>query len=632
MRIQRRDVLSLAGGAAAGLAVSPLPWRLLGDTAIWSQNWHWMPRVPRGAIEEREARCTLCPAACPVKLRMTNGAVHGVWPNGAALCPAGFAAHHMAWHPLRLRECRRGQTAASVGEALESLRAAVESRRGAVAVLDLAPGRAASLLHRRHMAAIGGAYLTPPAVEGGTAQAVAALLEKRAELAADLARVKAVLSLGTPLLEGWAAPSFAVERGFRLIQAEPHRSRTAGLADEWLPVKPGAETALLLAIGHCWLKRPEMEQRLGRLQGAETWRKAAEAMPPARAAEAAGIEAARIEAAAAWLLDNRPALVLADGDPVGGPLRREARAAAAALNAMLGAEGFGARPALPLPKGWTLAEAQSIGEAGDGSIGVLILDEPWPGVSVPWQLVEKKLARDAVVAAVTWNRAQFAGKAGWLIPAPVWLEAPLDAPQPVDAPRAQIAIAPAVMPAPKGAMAAAEVTARLAGFETSLADELGQLVKAAGGAGEKLAEAGFHWQSEEGKTAAPAVARVAPETWTGEEWLRAAAPAAVSPAVVVHGWRQAAVSPMLGKLWQESELREGPQQAAAHPDLLRRHGMEGGALARLMSPRGAWPVQVRAADTRPDVIAVCGGPALTLSCDVRPDGTWTLGEAKVVKS
>ncbi len=632
MKIERRDLLLLAAGAAAGLAVSPLPWRLLGDTAIWSQNWRWMPRVPRGAVNETEGRCTLCPAACPVKLRMTNGLVHGVWPNGAALCPAGFAAHHIVWHPLRLREWRRRDKSAAPEEALKALRAAIEGRRGAVAVLDLAPGRASSLLHRRHMAAIGGAYLTPPAVEGSTAQAVAQLLDRPVELAADLARVKTVLSLGTPVLDGWASPSFTLERGFHLIQAEPHRSRTAGLADEWLPLKPGGETALLLAIAHCWLRRPEMQQRLARLKSADAWREAAAAMPPVRAAEAAGIEAARIEAAAARLLDNRPALVLADGDPVGGPLCREARAAAAALNAMLGAEGFAARPVLPVPKDWTLAEVQSVEEAADGSIGVLILDEPWPGVSVPWQLVEKKLARGAVVAAVTWNRAQFAGKAEWLIPAPVWLEAPLDAPQPHDAPRAQIAVAPAVMPPPPGTMAAAEVTARLANLETAWTEELAELGKAAGGSGEKLAEEGFHWQSDTGSVAALTVARAAPESWTAGAWLRAAAPAAASPAIVTFGWRLAAVSPMLGKLWQESGLREGPQQAAAHPDLLLRHGMEEGVLARLMSPRGAWPVRVRAAATRPDVIAVCGGPALTLSCEVRPDGTWTLGEAKVVKS
>jgi len=632
MRIDRRDVLSLAGGAAAGLAVSPLPWRVLGDTAIWSQNWHWMPRVPRGAIEEREARCTLCPAACPAVLRMTNGVVHGVRPNGAAMCPAGFAAHHLAWHPLRLRECRHGDRPARTEEAITALRSATEKRRGAVAVLDLAPGRAASLLHRRHMAMIGGAYLAPPAIEGGTAQAVAALLDKRCDLAADLANVKAVLSLGTPVLDGWAAPSCAVERGFRLIQAEPWRSRTAGLADEWLPVKPGGETALLLAIGHCWLARPEIQSQLARLKGADEWRRAAEAMPPQRAAELAGVEAARIEAAAALLLEHRPALVLADGDPVGGPLSREARAAAAALNALLGAEGFRPRPSLPKPKDWTLAEAQSIEDAADGSIGVLIVDEPWPGVSVPWQLVQKKLAPGAVVAAVTWNRAQFARQAGWLIPAPVWLEAPLDAGQPNDAPRAQIAVAPAVMPAPAEAMAAAEVTARLAGIETPLAEELAELAKSAGSAGEKLAEEGFHWMSEAGSGPAPAAVRAAAEGWTAETWLRAAAPTAGSPAIVAFGWRQAAVSPMLGKLWQESELREGPQQAAAHPELLRRQGIEEGVLARLMSPRGAWPVRVRAGEARPDVIAVCGGPALAQACEVRPDGTWTLGEAKVVKS
>lgn len=630
MKIDRRDVLSLAGGAAAGLAVSPLPWRVLGDTAIWSQNWHWMPRVPRGAIEEREARCTLCPAACPVKLRMTNGAVHGVGPNGAALCPAGFAAHHLAWHPLRLCECRHGDKPARTEEAIAALRSATEKRRGAVAVLDLAPGRAASLLHRRHMAMLGGACLTPPAIEGGTAQAVAALLETRCELAADLARVKAVLSLGTPVLDGWAAPSFAVERGFRLIQAEPRRSRTAGLADEWLPVRPGGETALLLAIGHCWLARPEIRDRLARLDGAAAWREAAEAMPPQRAAELAGVEAERIESAASILLEHRPALVLADGDPVGGPLSREARAAAAALNALLGVEGFRPRPALPAPKEWALVEAQSIEDAADGSIGVLIVDEPWPGVSVPWELVRKKLMQGAVVAAVTWNRAQFARQAEWLIPAPVWLEAPVDAAQPNDAPRAQLAVAGAVMPAPAGAMAAAEVTARLAGIETPLAEELAALEAATGSGGGQAAGSGLFW-SREAEGGAPAATRIAPERWTAGLWLRAATPAD-SPAIVAFGWRQAAASPMLGKLWQESELREGPQQAAAHPELLRRYRMEEGALARLVSPRGAWPVRVRAAEARPDVIAVCGGPALTQACEVRPDGAWTLGEAKVVKS
>jgi len=632
MRIKRRDVLSLAGGAAAGLAASPLPWRLLGDAAIWSQNWSWTPRVPRGGIEEREGRCPLCPAACAVRLKLTAGVVHGVWPAGSAMCPAGFAAHQMARHPLRLRECLHHGRPAAVAEAVAALRSAMERRRGAAAVLDLAPGRAVSLLHRRHMARIGGACLEPPAIEGGTAQAVAALLREPAELAADLARVRTVLSVGTPLLDGWAPPSCAAQRSFRLIQAEPRRSRTAGLGDEWLLLKPGSETALLLALGHCWLRDLEVSKRLEGLGGAEGWRRAAAAMPPARAASITGLEAGRIEAAAHALLEGRPALILADGDPVGGPPGREARAAAAALNAVLGAEGFRPRPALPVPAGWELAAVQKLEDAADGSIGLLLIDEPWAGLSVPWELIRKKLSPEAVVAAVTWNRAQFAGKAEWLIPAPVFLETLLDAAQPHDAPRAQLAIAPAVMPAPEGTVEAARVTAMLAGQESCTEEELTEILRAAGAEPKNLREQGFYWTKEAPEEARAAVARIAPEEITAERWLRAAETPAPEPVVVAYGWRQAAVSPLLGKLWQESRLREAPQQAGLHPDVLREQGWSEGAQARLVSPRGQWPVRVAPAEVRPEVIAVCGGPALTLACDVRPDGAWTLPGAKVVKS
>ncbi len=101
----RRELFKFAGGAATGIAFTPLPWRLLGDSAIWSQNWSWMPRTPRGEVDEKEANCTLCPAGCAVKLRTCGGVPTGVWPRGEAMCPAGLAGHTLPWHPLRLRQC-----------------------------------------------------------------------------------------------------------------------------------------------------------------------------------------------------------------------------------------------------------------------------------------------------------------------------------------------------------------------------------------------------------------------------------------------------------------------------------------------------------------------------------------------
>ena len=49
MKIDRRSFLSFAIGGAAGTALSPLPWKLIDDLAIWSQNWDWTPVPEKGA-------------------------------------------------------------------------------------------------------------------------------------------------------------------------------------------------------------------------------------------------------------------------------------------------------------------------------------------------------------------------------------------------------------------------------------------------------------------------------------------------------------------------------------------------------------------------------------------------------
>jgi molybdopterin-containing oxidoreductase family iron-sulfur binding subunit len=85
----------------------------------------------------------------------------------------------------------------------------------------------------------------------------------------DLARSEVVLSFGANFLETWMSPvaqSYAYGllrqgqfggRGF-FAQLEPRLSATAASADEWIPVRPGAEGHVALAIG-----RIIVEERLG---------------------------------------------------------------------------------------------------------------------------------------------------------------------------------------------------------------------------------------------------------------------------------------------------------------------------------------------------------------------------------
>ena len=49
MTVTRRDILWGLGGGLAGAALTPVPWKLLDDTAIWTQRRHALPVPPRGA-------------------------------------------------------------------------------------------------------------------------------------------------------------------------------------------------------------------------------------------------------------------------------------------------------------------------------------------------------------------------------------------------------------------------------------------------------------------------------------------------------------------------------------------------------------------------------------------------------
>ena len=72
MKIDRRSFLSLGIGAAAGTALSPIPWKLADDSAIWTQMWPWTPVPPDGEVSFEHSTCTLCPGGCGITVRKVN--------------------------------------------------------------------------------------------------------------------------------------------------------------------------------------------------------------------------------------------------------------------------------------------------------------------------------------------------------------------------------------------------------------------------------------------------------------------------------------------------------------------------------------------------------------------------------
>ena len=90
--LTRRQALQCLGGGALGAMLSPLPWKLLDDLAIWTQNGAHVPRIPAGNPSTRFSHCTLCPAGCGLQVRCVDGRPVAVTGVPAILVPWAASA------------------------------------------------------------------------------------------------------------------------------------------------------------------------------------------------------------------------------------------------------------------------------------------------------------------------------------------------------------------------------------------------------------------------------------------------------------------------------------------------------------------------------------------------------------
>jgi hypothetical protein len=409
MKLTRRDLFVWGAGAAAGLAFTPVPWKLLDDVSIWTQNWPWIPQPARGPVEVKQSFCTLCPQGCAMKVRMAGGWTVGVSgvstnpPTRGALCPLAFGAHQLNWHPKRLRSVRHDGVVSSWDAARTAF--AKACNRGPVVLVDGYPGRAASSIFES-FSEKRGAYRVTESLETRSLDPYERWSGNPASaLGYDLENAQTIISFGAPMLDGWGIPGrFArlwAERTagmsdppLRLVQIEDSFSRTAAKAWKWVNVKPGSEGAL--AAG---LARVLIEERLVAAHGPTP------RLAIAEAADWTGVGADEIRDLARTIAAKPPVLAIANDN----------NAEVAALNVVLGATG--ARGGVVRRSKQRKAYLST--EALIANAGAIVIDS-----SVPWDLTPQTDAEIFRFAA--WDGGS--GRADWLLPAPGFLEELTDVP------------------------------------------------------------------------------------------------------------------------------------------------------------------------------------------------------------
>lgn len=282
MKIDRRCFLSLGIGAAAGITLSPLPWKLTDDLSIWTQMWPWTPVPPDGEAIYVNSTCTLCPGGCGITVRKIDKravkieGMEGHPINNGGICILGLAGLQLLYGPTRIktplkRNGNRGEnkwTEISWEDAIAEIVTNLQSLRSSNAshtlscITDSDTGIMAEVF-KRFLTAFGSPnFMWMPSLRD-TYSLVLKFMhgQENACVGFDVEHSDFILSFGSGILEGWLSPvrmfrsnSLWKENKVPVIQFESRLSNSAAKADKWYPINPGTEAVLALGIAHVIIK------------------------------------------------------------------------------------------------------------------------------------------------------------------------------------------------------------------------------------------------------------------------------------------------------------------------------------------------------------------------------------------
>ncbi len=360
--ISRRSFLKLVGGAAAaGATMGALP------VAAKKAGEHFEPYVipPEEALPGKATwyatTCRMCAAGCGIMVRTINGRAKKIEGNPAyplnkgKTCARGQAGLQALYNPDRLRNAvkqnGRGSRQfaplywdAALSELMDKLEAADPAK-----VVFFGGVMADSLYYvtSRWLEAMGAPpplqYDLHAALEGRATSAKAAetLFGTMQQPVYDIANADVIFSFGANFVETWMSPvsysraygefrGQASGRGF-LAQFEPRMSATAATADQWVPIRPGMDGLVALALG-----RIIVENRLGKSGTfGQTFSAMYRGVDVKTIAHASGVDEETLTRMAHILADAERPLVVPGGNPAGHTNGYDSYMAIQSLNLIL---------------------------------------------------------------------------------------------------------------------------------------------------------------------------------------------------------------------------------------------------------------------------------------------------------
>jgi anaerobic selenocysteine-containing dehydrogenase len=367
-RLSRRKFLKLT--AMAGLSVGTIGIHKPSDSA---------PSIQPGNAPTAKGRwistsCLNCPARCGISVKVAGGKAVQIKGNHSSLisdgqiCPRGHIGLQVLYDPGRiLSPLKRSQTKKGHGIAPQwkpiSWNQAIEEIVGKLRTLR-------DTYRPHHLLLLSGlnsrsnedlllrfaeAFGTPNLVPGDG-------LDREAEKAGnwmadghfdasayDLDRTNYLLSFGADLLEStppvarwlrkWGTLRREKPTRTKVVDVQPRYSLTASKSDEWIPIKPGTDAALAMAIAHVIIREELFDHGFIKewTVGFDQYREIAlQHYAPETVSKITGIPAETICRIAGEFARSRPALAIPGKGAIAWPGGSYTGYAIHCLNALVG--------------------------------------------------------------------------------------------------------------------------------------------------------------------------------------------------------------------------------------------------------------------------------------------------------
>ena len=282
MELGRREFIKGAG-ALGGAAATGFGMDAIAQAAASAKGKGKAAAAAPPPVDIRRFKsgCAICPNFCGIEATVVNGVVRTIHPDTAraefynhGICPKGASGMYNTYDPYRLKkplkrtnpkkgpnenpnwvEISWDEALGTVAGRLKAIKADNSSK------LIWQHGQGKYLIQEQYCEAFTKAFGTPNMVHRTTACEAARhvadeLTWASAGILPDLKHSKLLLNCGANYFEGeqasrwldWQTTMSREQNALKIVVVEPRLSACAGKADEWVPVRPGKDPILLLAM------------------------------------------------------------------------------------------------------------------------------------------------------------------------------------------------------------------------------------------------------------------------------------------------------------------------------------------------------------------------------------------------